>query len=139
MNIKNRLTKLETASGYDELCRCREKGHEKKSIEAETLDELMREISEGHCAVCALPHIPPGYTFGKAWIESATEIKSIGLASINAELAASESFAKVLHIKSCTNCGEPFANLTDTCKMGLTMPECCNFLDEKLLEENHLS
>jgi hypothetical protein len=131
MNILSRLKKIETASGYDELCRCREKGHKKKSIEAETFNELMHEIYAGNCTLCALPHVPPGYTFGKAWFESAKEIKSIGLASINAELAASESFPKVLHVKSCTNCGEPFANLTDTCKMGLTMPECCNFLDEK--------
>lgn len=134
MSIISRIKKIETTLHIiSDFCLCREQGIVKKGIKADSFQKLMDELYAGICDVCAKPHVPPGYSFGTAWIESSKKIDSEGLRAVNAELAASPSFPNVMHIKSCRNCGESFANLKGTCKLAMSLPGTCDFLEEKLL------
>jgi hypothetical protein len=115
MKFNRRLKKIETNFVRTKFCRCRQHGGKKNSIEADSFNELMDKIFQGICATCKKPHVPPGYTFGDAWIEGLNEVDSEGLDCYAAELSASKSFLKVFYDK-CKNCGEVVENLTTGCK-----------------------
>lgn len=117
MRLGNKIKQIEERMSIGgKYCRCRSKGRNKPSIEAETFRELMTELYSGACAVCSLPHVPAGYGFWSAWMDTLKEIDSEGLRAVNAELAASNSFPAVMVTKKCEKCGSSITDTREGCR-----------------------